>query len=343
MAAAGILGWSSLDPAQLTRVHFVMRFSVAATATFIIAEAYGWFPSFLAPVLAGALLANLPSSLTAKTAGVLTLMMTVLASLSFMLPALFQQTPFILVGLIGIILFVGFAALAHGKGQLPVLLLLICFATIPIFTLIAPQQAGMLPKAYARGMALAVGGILVVQAIWVRPPKAAPAPATIDFASPMARAAVGTAIILPLMLVYLMFGITDALPVLITTTLLVSSFDPRRGAMQGVAMLIGNFVGGVIAIIAYYVLQVAPSLTMLALITFLISLAFAQRIERGGPAAAVALVTFNQALIILSLAILQGPANSGLWLTRLFQFALAVAFALAVMMLVWGRKQTTGD
>jgi hypothetical protein len=82
---------------------------------------------------------------------------------------------------------------------------------------------------------------------------------------------------------------------------------------------------------------------MLALITFLISLAFAQRIERGGPAAAVALVTFNQALIILSLAILQGPANSGLWLTRLFQFALAVAFALAVMMLVWGRKQTTGD
>jgi hypothetical protein len=154
---------------------------------------------------------------------------------------------------------------------------------------------------------------------------------------------VGTAIILPLMLVYLMFGITDALPVLITTTLLVSSFDPRRGAMQGVAMLIGNFVGGVIAIIAYYVLQVAPSLTMLALITFLISLAFAQRIERGGPAAAVALVTFNQALIILSLAILQDPANSGLWLTRLFQFALAVAFALAVMMLVWGRKQTTGD
>jgi hypothetical protein len=330
---------AALDPEQATRLHFILRFSVAATAGFVISEAFGWYPTFLPAVLAGALLANLPTHLSPKMAIGLTLLMAVISNMAFLLSTLFQQVPHILVGLIGLILFLGFAALAHGKGKLPVLLLLICIATIPMFTLIAPQQAGALPTAFTRGMAISVAAILLVQAAWPRAPKVAPAPASIEFASPIARAAVGTAIILPLILVYLMFGLTDAVPVLMTTVLLVSNFDPRRGAMQGMAMMIGNLLGGVFAITAYYVLQIAPSLTMLALITFVISLLFAQRIEKGGPAGPVSLITFNSTLIILSLAMMKESSNSGLWLTRLFQFGLASTFAIAVMILVWGRPR----
>ena len=55
-------------------------------------------------------------------------------------------------------------------------------------------------------------------------------------------------------------------------------------------------------------------------------------------AAAVGLVTFNQVMIILSLAILQGSSNSGLWLTRLFQFSMTVAFAVAMMTLAWSGR-----
>lgn len=317
----------------------MLRFSVATTATFVFSEAIGSFPSFLAPLLAGAILANSPVALTPKLAAILAATMTVCAGIAFMLPALLAEVPQLLVIAIGLILFLGFALLAQGKAQLPVLLMLICIATIPVFTLIAPQQAGALPFAYSRGMVVAVIAILIVQLVWPLPPKAAPAPPPLEFASPVARAAVGTAIILPLMLVYLMFGITDALPVLITTTLLVSNFDPRRGAMQGAAMVIGNFVGGVIAIAAYMALQVAPSLTMLGLITLLVSIGFGLRIAKGGPAAPVALITFNQFLVILGLALLQQESNSGLWLTRLFQFTLAVSFAIAMMMLVWGKPK----
>lgn len=341
MAAAATPNCPPFDPAQVVRLHFVLRFSVAASSAFVLSEAMGWYPTFLAPVLAGALLANLPTHLSPKLATVLVLIMAVLAYTSFALPVLFQQVPHVLVGLIGVILFAGFAALAHGKGKLPVLLLLICITTIPIFALIAPQYAGAMPKAYARGMLLTVAAVLLVQLVWPQPPKVAPAPSALEFASPIARAAVGTAIILPLILVYLMFGLTDALPVLITTTLLVSNFDPRLGALQGMAMMIGNLLGGVIAIGAYMILQVAPSLTMLALITFLISALFAERIEAGGPAGAIALVTFNSTLIILSIAMMQDSSNSGLWLTRLFQFGLATAFAIAVMILAWGRPRPT--
>ena len=67
-------------------------------------------------------------------------------------------------------------------------------------------------------------------------------------------ALVGTAVVMPVMLVYLLFGIADALPVLVTTVLLVTNFDPQQGAKQGLAMMLGNFIGGLIGLVAYLLL-----------------------------------------------------------------------------------------
>ena len=71
-------------------------------------------------------------------------------------------------------------------------------------------------------------------------------------------AVTGVAIV-PLMLLYLMYGITDALPVLITTVVLVINSIRKRSAMQGVAMMLGNFIGGMVAFACYALLQIAPS------------------------------------------------------------------------------------
>ena len=338
MAVAGTAAARGRDPAELARLHGLLRFSVATTGTFAISEAMGWFPTFLAPVLAAVILASLPTALPFKAGLAVILVMTGSAFVAYVLPSLLQYRPEILFGLLGLIIFISFAILATGRGQLPITLLLICMATIPIMTLVAPQQAGALPKAYARGMAVAVAAVWVVHTFWPRTLPAPMKPPVTQDLSPLALAVAGTAIVLPLMLVYLMFGITDALPVLITTIFLVVNFDARRGAMQGAAMLIGNFVGGMIAITAYHLLQIAPSLATLTLLAFLISVMFALRIEKGGPQAGVALVTFNQVMIILSLGIASSTSNAGLWFTRLLQFALAVTFAVAMMTLAWSRR-----
>ena len=49
----------------------------------------------------------------------------------------------------------------------------------------------------------------------------------------MARALLSTAVVMPLMLVYLLFGLADVLPVIITTMLLVINFDLQRGRSAG--------------------------------------------------------------------------------------------------------------
>ena len=337
MAAAAPNPAAVVDGATL---HMILRFATGTAGAFIVSEAMGWYPSFLPPLLAGVLLANLPTAPPFKLGVVLILVEAIGSYGAYILTSLLHETPVVLFGIIALLLLFCFATLTQGKAFLPILLVLISFSTVPIVTMLTPEYGGALPLAFTRGMLIAVVATWLVHAAWPKlaPPTASAAPASHDF--PLARALTGVAIVLPLMLVYLMYGITDALPVLITTVVLVINFDPARGAMQGAAMMIGNFIGGMVAILSFAFLQAAPSLATLSLITFLVALVFAGPVERGGPAGAVALITFNQAIVLFSLALAPGGSGSGLWITRLVQFGIACTFAVGMMSLLFPRLKS---
>lgn len=328
-----------IDPAEAARRHFVLRFGAGTTASFVVCEWMGWQPSALAPVLTGVLLASLPFSPPFKIGLGLVIIMGIWAWLAFLLTTLLDQTPFILFGLIGLILFLAFYGLAQAKGQLPLTLLLICFTTVPLLGLTVSQYAGIFPSLLVKAMALAVIFTWIAYALWPLPAPKNPQPPAAASEAPIALAALGTAIVLPLMLVFLMFGLTDAIPVLLTTVLLVAKMEEEKGAATAWGKWIGNFLGGLVAIAAYFLLGVAPSLATLALITFLIGLGFALQIAKGGARGGNALLAYNATMVIFGLAILKGPANSGTWGARVLQFAIAGTFAVGMMSLLWSRPK----
>ena len=321
------------------RMHTILRFAAGATSAFIFCEFMGWYPTFLAPLLAGMLLANLPTALPFKLGVVLIVIQAAGAYAAYSLSSLLLQTPLVLFGTIALILLLCFANLARGGQFLPILLILICFSTVPIVTMMVPQQAGALPLSLVRGMLVEVVATWGVQTIWPLRSPASPQGEKAAFEFPNAMALTSVAIVLPLMLLFLMYGITDAFPVLITTVVLVISFDVKQSGMQGLAMVFGNFVGGLVAVLCFSTLQLAPSLPVLALITFFLAMLFAVPIERGGPAGGVSLVTFNQAIVLLSLALVPGGSSTGLWMTRLIQFGIAAVFAVGMMSLLFPRLQ----
>src|SRR6185369_768674 len=213
----------------------------------------------------GVLLASLPVAPPFKVGVVLVVTMGLSAWLAFLLTTWFSQTPYILFCIIGVVMFLAFAGIAKAKGQLPLTLLLICFAVVPVVTLTVSEYAGILPGLFVRAMALAVLFTWISHAIWPRPSPKPPDPVAAPLDNPAVAAAIGTAIVLPVMLVYLLFGLTDAIPVLLTTVLLVAKMEEERGAASGVAKLLGNFLGGFIAVAAFYLLRIAPTLPVLAL------------------------------------------------------------------------------
>jgi len=326
-----------MDPAEAARLQFVLRFSFGTTAAFIACELMGWQPSALAPVLTGVLLANLPVSPPPKVGLVLTIVMGLSAWFSFFLTTYLNQTPHLLFGIIGLILFLIFAGLAQAKAQLPLTLLLICITVVPVITLTLSQYAGIFPGLLVRSMALAIIFTWIAYAIWPLPSPKSPDPPAPPSEAPAAVAIIGTAIVLPLMLVYLLYGWTDAIPVLLTTALIVAKMEEERGAASAWAKLLGNFLGGFVAVAAYYVLAIAPSLATLALITFLIGFGFAMQIVKGGVRGGNALIAYNATMVIFGLALLKGPANSGTWGARVVQFGIACTFAVGTMYLLLPR------
>lgn len=333
-ASAAAVRTDGHDEATL---HATLRFAVGVTAAFVLCEFMQWWPSFLAPVLAAVLLANLPVRPPMKMAVALVATMSIAALFAFALASLLRGTPTVLFGAIALCMLLCFHALLGGKPRLPLLLMLICLATIPVVAMIAPAQAGMLPAALIRSTVVALLVIQLVHLPW--PAMAAPAPAgpASGVVEPLAMALLSTAVVVPLMLVYLLFGLADALPVIVATVMLVVNFDLQRSRMHASAMVLGNLLGGLLGLLMHAVLLTTPTLPFLAVLLFLVLLGFGRRIAAGGPAAALALLACNAMLIIFSLAIASGPGSIAVWLTRLFQFVLAGAFAIGMMNLLWHR------
>ncbi|MGY1520040.1 DUF2955 domain-containing protein [Luteimonas sp. A482] len=320
------------------RVHATLRFATGVTGAFVACEAMQWAPTFLAPVLACVLLANLPMRPPLKMGVALVLTMAAAAALSFVLATLLRGIPLALFGLVALIMFLSFLAIAAGRPALPFTLLLLCLSTIPVVVLVAPAHGTLLPVALVRGMALALLAVWVTHAVWTCPPARSPvAPRGGGGPIPVASALMSVVVVMPVMLVYLLFGLADVLPVLVTTVILVINFDVRRGRLQASAMILGNFLGGLLGLLLHAILLTTPSLPFLALMLFVVTLGFGQRIAAGGAAAAVAVITCNAMLIIFSSAIASGPGSLPVWLARLSQFAIAGAFAVAMMTLVWHR------
>jgi hypothetical protein len=325
----------TVDPAEAARLHFILRFSIGTSGAFTICEWMNWQPSALAAVLAGILLANLPAAPPFRIGFGLSFIMAVWAFAAYALTVLLLETPHILFGVIGLIMFLAFTGLAHAKAQLPLTLLLICMAVIPVVTLTHPDQAGMLRAAFTRGMAVAVIFTWIAFAAWPRPMiKDEPTPEVGPVGYPVRTALIGTFIVLPVMLVYWLFGLTDAIPVLLQTVLLVSKMEEERGAATATAKLMVNFLGGFVAIAAYALLQIAPNLVTFALLTFIISSLFAREIAKGGASGGNGLLGFNATMVIFGLFILKGPSNAGTWSARLVQFAIASLFAIGMMRLL---------
>ncbi len=140
------------------------------------------------------------------------------------------------------------------------------------------------------------------------------------------------------MLVYLMFGLTDALPVLIGSMMIVANLDFRSGRRQAVALALGNAAGGIASLALFLLLVLNPSVVTLTLILLVAALAFGWRITAGDPMAAVVLVAFNAMMIVFSSSLVSDNGTFSIWVTRLTQFLIAGAFAIGMMALLWPRN-----
>jgi hypothetical protein len=324
------------DEAAVAVFHNHVRLAAAVTAAFVVCEVMQWAPSFLGAVFAVVLLANLPARPPLKLTAVLILVMLAASWSVYVMTSALAGTPAVLWGTVALFMFLAFHALVSGKQALPQIFLVICLTAIPVAELTAPTSGSGLATALSRGLAV---GLLFVQLGWLlwprTSPRAPPMAGGDSVVPPLTRALISTAVVLPVMLLYLLFGWIDVMPVLIATVLIVLTFDPAASRAEAIGRIVANFAGGLLGFLLHAVLLTTPSVTFMALLLFLTLLVFARYIYAGGLSGKIAMVACNAMLIIFSSAISAGTGSLSLWLVRLFQFALAGAFAVGLMELLW--------
>ena len=319
----------------------MLRFAFGVTIAFVACELLQWTPTFLAPVLVAVVLVNVPVRPPLKVGVGLIVIVAAASVIALVVCAALRGAPAILFGAAAFVVFLALYAIAQGRPRVAPILLLICVTAIPVVALESQSAASAFAYALVRAMSFAVLVVWIAYLLWpkITPPR--PAASVVPLSPDVAlnSALLGTAILTPLMLVYLMFGFADALPVLVASAMIVANLDFHSSRKQAVAMAIGNTAGGIASLALFLLLVLNPSVVTLTLILLVASLAFGWRITAGDPMAAVVLVAFNAMIIVFSSSLLSDNGTFSIWVTRLTQFLIAGAFAIGMMALLWPRNE----
>ena len=317
----------------------VLRFAFGVTLAFVVAELMEWTPAYLSAVLTCVVLANIPVRPPLKVALGFSLVIGASAFLGLFLSLALRGAPHILFGLSTLIVFHALHALAKGASKLGPLFILVCTSAIPVVGMQSPVAAQHFAVAFAAAACFAIFMAWVSWLVFPKalPPRAAPQPNPLSPAEALRCALLGTAILAPLVLAYLMLGLYDALPVVIGTVMIVATLDFHLGRKQAVLRVLANFAGGVSSVIVLVLLAIHPTLATFTLLVLASALLFGLRISHGDPMAQLLVVACNGYLIVFGTSLHSDAGTFSVWLTRVNYFFLAGLFTIGMMALIWPR------
>ena len=322
------------------RSRRVLRFAVGITLSTALAYLIGFELPFLVPILV-AMLLGAPAPGPSFRAGVAFVApIAVAAFVGVLLTRYLLQYRVIFLLIEFLVLWLIFYGLAGGAAPLRMVWLLIAALLIPLM--------GTASIGLSVGIALGLveGAIIALVSTWLSfglLPDSPEHPATVtggldakpakQVPPPEARAAFARRSLLvlyPLMLLFFVMGWTDQAVVLLFAALLSLLPSFAAGWKVGKNMIVGNLIGGVVAIVFYQLLLVWPSINAFLLLTFLSALIFAEVIFSDRPVAPLFKTGFNTVLLLVGMSVtIVGTDASSKFYTRIAQIMLAVIYVAA--------------
>jgi len=340
-AAAGAAG---VD----VRTVRVLRYAAGTTLAVGIAMAGGWPLSYLSAVLALGFLAT-PDPCPSLRQGITFVSVVLVASLSGLaLARWLLPYPFVFLPLVGLILFRLFYAKTGGASPLLITWMLIAVLLIPLVALLSPEAAGRVSVLIPAGAAAAILYVWITYLFFPDPAGVIAPPRVPPPAPPSGerfRIAIRTTlVVLPVFILFYTLELAGSLLILIFVAILSSQPGFAKDFKGGMALLLGNVIGGAVAVIFYDLLVVMPEFGFLLLLVFLGGLIFGSRVFSGKPSGALYAMAFSTVILILGSTTSSNAEAGGKVLTRVVQILIAVVYVVAafgVLEHFRGRKESS--
>jgi len=331
---------SAVAPAAVStelRTLRVMRYAVGSTITMAVAMGIDWQLSFLVPVLSLSFLATPDPCPTLKQGTTFVAIIAIAVLAAVLLARWLLAFPFVYVPFVGLVLFRIFYAKAGGESPLLIMWLLIALVVIPLVALLSPDIAIFVALGIPIGAAATVALIWLFYFIFPDPEDvtaaalAASAPAPPPAPAPRERfriAAETTLVVMPVFILFYTFKWTGSLLILVFIALLSSQPGFAKNYKAGGALVLGNVIGGAVAIVFFELLVLMPEYVFLILLTLLTGLIFGTQLFSGKKLAPLFGMAFSTVLLIIG-STTSGNAEAGAKVyTRVIQILVAVVYVV---------------
>ena len=316
-----------------------VRLATGIGLVFGIGHFIGWRMAFVAPILATLLLKS-PSPPTVK-AGiglVLVIVATFGVTLVVTLPLLQFPLPAMLVTALG--LYWAFYLGQLGAPPFTVLMLLVALTLVPVLGLES------IDLSFDMAVGLVQAGLMAVLFAWLAfalvpaPGLSASQSTGVIETPPDRKQAIqsawrSTVIIIPVLILFLNFGLSAYILVLVMIALLVIQPDLTTGLKGGIGLIAGNIIGGAIAIVIYELTVILPNLLFLTLLITLVCLLLGPQIFAGGVAGSLCSTALTTVLLIVGMTVSPiGPEADAKFYGRIIQIAAAVLYVGMALLLI---------
>jgi len=144
-----------------------------------------------------------------------------------------------------------------------------------------------------------------------------------------------TLVIMPVYLIFYYFEISSAILILILIAIMSMQPGFAKDWNKGKALIIGNTMGGLAAILGFEILTIVPEYLFLIVLVLLAGLFFGQSVFSGKPLAPVYGMAFSTFLLIIGSATGSGNEGAGdkVW-SRVIQIMIAVVYTVSAFGLI---------
>jgi len=333
----------NLEPIGLETIRGrrILRFATGVTLAMVLATAIAWPLSYLTAVLVGLLL-GAPTALTLRAGLGFVLIIAIAMAASLFLSVKLLAYPLVFFGIVGLLLFRIFYAASGGGSPIFILWMIVGLLVIPLVTMSAPIAGAVIGFYITFGAAVAVGIVWLMQTLIPHPETDATTAAHAakpEIPAPPVRfrsAAISTLAVMPLMVLFYVFQLSQHLVILIFAAILAISASSVAGLKGGSALIVANIGGGAIALVVYNLLVAVPDLAFFVALMFLTTLLIGRQLFSDRPNAALYGSALNTVLIVIGSVTTSTAEADGKVYLRIAQIILAVIYIVAAFGLLEG-------
>jgi len=329
--------WLHLLIQDQTSVRAV-RYALGVTIAVALAYGINWPLAFLMPVLTAVIL-GLPLPMPSLKAGLRNMQSTIQAfALGLIFSLFFLQYPIAYLFMLWLVLFHLYYYLNRGGSFWLTLMSIIAVLLLPM---LASSNEGL---AIGFSFGFVLSGCLTVVMVWVAyllvpDPQSTAFPQSPGFQrgySPLAAksALKSTAVIYPIASLFIVFNLTDYLLVMIFSALFILKPELSAGKEAGMNSLISTLLGGVCAMVFYWLIVAVPEYYFYIVLMLLTTLLFATNIFSGQPKSKYYGSAFIALLILVNGSMAEGASFSSLFFNRVLIIVLATAYIISALKLL---------